>query len=310
MISVKNANNKIKIILGVETSCDDTCVAVIKVDGNNTDILANLVMNQNSLHEKYGGIVPEVAARSHLQELPTLVDEALKQSNITIRDIDLIAYTAKPGLLGSLLVGINFSKGLALANNIPIVEVDHLEAHLLVNFINKQLIFPSVGLIISGGHTELWRFHSLHNKEKLISTKDDAIGEFFDKVGRIMDLPFPAGPWIEKLAKNQTALEIPIPKVLSFSGLKTKFIRLYEERTISKEVICKSMEVVSTNLLVHHISHFINKEERLIVGGGVSANQYIRQQLTEHFQADFVDKKLCTDNGVMIAFTGYLKVYK
>jgi N6-L-threonylcarbamoyladenine synthase len=142
--------------------------------------------------------------------------------------------------------------------------------------------------------------------EKLISTSDDAIGEFFDKVGRIMNLPFPAGPYIEKYGENALPLEISIPKSLSFSGLKTKFTNLYENG-VSREIICKTMEVTSANLLIHHIKKYIKNDEKLIVGGGVSANEYIRNVLKTHFNVDFIEKKLCTDNGVMIAFTGYLE---
>lgn len=300
-------------ILGIETSCDDTAVGLIEINDeidelNNVKILSNVISSQNHLHSKYGGIVPEIAARSHLALLPKIVDDVLKKNNLKITDINLIGYTENPGLLSSLLIGINFGKALGFSNNIPTFGVNHIKAHLLVNFMNKKLEFPSFGLIISGGHTELWYLESIDKYQLLIKTADDAIGEFFDKVGRVMNLPFPGGPHIEKIASTTNEIiPMTLPKILSFSGLKTRFTKLVEE-AVPINKICKTMEVISTELIIKNIKQFIKKDELLIVGGGVSANEYLRKELGKNFRVSFVSKDLCTDNGVMIAYTAFLEM--
>lgn len=297
-----------KIIIGIETSCDDTCVGILEIT-DKIKILSNLKINQNNLHAKYGGIVPEVAARSHINRLPIIFQEALDLAKITIRDVDLLSYTKTPGLLGSLLIGENFVKGLACQNDIPILGVNHLQAHSLIALIEQPITYPFLSLIISGGHTELWQFNSVNNYEILEKTTDDAIGELFDKVGRCMGLPFPAGTNIELLAQStKVILPITVPKTLSFSGLKTKFIRLLEEDKQEPAIIANSLQKVVSQLLVNVLKkHTVDKNISIVVGGGVAANQYIKNSLKENFKNIFFPiQELCTDNGIMIAWCGHL----
>jgi N6-L-threonylcarbamoyladenine synthase len=313
---------KSKIIIGIETSCDDTCVGVIEIIekktsnikniiNNKVNILANIKINQNTLHSPYGGVVPEVAARGHIGRLPSIFKETLMNINLKIEDVDLIAYTCKPGLLGSLLIGENFAKGLSCRNNIPLIGVNHLEAHNLVSLMNNLYItFPFLGLIISGGHTELWLFKNLNEYEILESTKDDAIGELFDKVGREMGLEFPAGGKIEILSngviEKDGDLNISLPKVFSFSGLKTKFIRMLQEGKIDKKIIAYNLQLVVSKILINLLKKY-NKNYYIVVGGGVASNKYIRSEFMKNFNnIYFPSIDLCTDNGVMIAWTGYL----
>jgi N6-L-threonylcarbamoyladenine synthase len=304
-----------KIIIGVETSCDDTCVGVLKINQlNKVEILSNIKVNQNILHEKYGGIVPEVAARSHIMKLPFVFEEALKIANISLKDINLIAYTKTPGLLGSLLIGENFVKGISCQYNIPIKSVNHLQAHNLVGLINNPIKEPFLGLVISGGHSELWYFkdpNDYNNYEILEKTIDDAIGELFDKVGRAMGLDFPAGPILEKLSKETNEdLNISLPKAFSFSGLKTKFIKLIEQG-IDKPIIANSLQITVAKMLVNiinkHIKNLNLENIPILIGGGVASNLYIRHQLEKNFtNIYFPPIELCTDNGVMIGWCGYL----
>jgi N6-L-threonylcarbamoyladenine synthase len=302
--------NSKKIIIGIETSCDDTCVGVLEINNNKVKILSNIKVNQNNLHEKYGGIVPEVAARSHIMKLPFVFEEALKIANISIKDVNLISYTKTPGLLGSLLIGENFAKGISCQYNIPIKGVNHLQAHNLVGLINNPIKEPFLALVISGGHSELWFFknpYDYNNYEILEKTADDAIGELFDKVGRKMNLDFPAGALLEKLSQEtQEHLNIPLPKIFSFSGLKTKFIRLVEEG-VNNSVIGNSLQITVTKMLINIIKkHLPTPHTPILVGGGVASNSYIRQQLKLHFNVIFPPIDLCTDNGVMIGWCGYL----
>lgn len=308
-------NSQKKIIIGIETSCDDTCVGILEINNlNEVKILSNLKINQNILHEKYGGIVPEVAARSHIMKLPFVFEEALKIGNISLKEVDLITYTKTPGLLGSLLIGENFSKGISCKYDIPLKAVNHLQAHNLVGLINNPINTPFLALIISGGHSELWFFKNPNNYneyEILEKTIDDAIGELFDKVGRAMDLDFPAGPILETLAKETTEhLNISLPKSFSFSGLKTKFIKLVEEK-IHKSIIANSLQITVTKMLINIINKYINNINipniPILVGGGVASNSYIREELQLNFKnIYFPPIELCTDNGVMIGWCGYL----
>jgi len=301
---------KKKIIVGVETSCDDTCVGVLEIRNNNPIILANIKVNQNNLHEKYGGIVPEVAARSHISRLPYVFKEALTLAKVSIWQVDLLTYTQTPGLLGSLLIGENFTKGLGLQYNLPLQGVHHLKAHGLSALMEYQVPFPFLSLIISGGHTELWRFDSLNTYEILDRTADDAIGELFDKVGRVMGLPFPAGPQIEILAaETKEVLSITLPKILSCSGLKTKFIRLFAAG-IDKKIISNSIQEVVSAMLIRSLKQHGGDDLPIIVGGGVAANKYLRHKLQENFKhIYFPSQELCTDNGIMIAWCGYLDFF-
>ena len=303
-------NMEKKIIVGIETSCDDTCVGVLEITHGRPVILSNIKIKQNNLHEKYGGIVPEVAARSHISRLPYIFKEALELAHVPIKDVSLLTYTQKPGLLGSLLIGEHFTKGLALQYHIPVIGVHHLKAHGLSALMEVHISYPFLSLIISGGHTELWRFNSLNSYEILDKTADDAIGELFDKVGRVMGLPFPAGPQIEILAEDtEDTISSPLPKILSCSGLKTKFIRLLEEG-IDKKIISARIQQVVSEMLIRTLSVHGAHHIPIIVGGGVAANKYIRRKLLENFKnIYFPPQELCTDNGIMIAWCGYLEFY-
>lgn len=304
-----------KIIIGIETSCDDTCVGILEINSSEeVKILANLKVNQNILHEKYGGIVPEVAARSHIMKLPFVFEEALKIANISIKDVDLITYTKTPGLLGSLLIGENFAKGLSCQYNIPIKGVNHLQAHNLIGLINNNIKSPFFALVISGGHSELWFFkdgNNYNDYEILEKTIDDAIGELFDKVGRAMGLDFPAGAILETLSKETTeSLNICLPKVFSFSGLKTKFTKLVEEG-VDKKIIANSLQITVTKMLINiikkHMKNLNMEDLPILVGGGVASNSHIRKELQLNFKhIHFPPIDLCTDNGVMIGWCGYI----
>jgi N6-L-threonylcarbamoyladenine synthase len=300
-----------KFILGIETSCDDTCIGILEIDHNIPKILVNIKINQNNLHTPYGGVVPEIAARSHIHRLPFILQDALNMCDLKIKDISLIAYTKTPGLLVSLLIGENFAKGLSLQYNIPIIGVNHLKAHVLVNFLYQPLLFPFFGLIISGGHTEIWYFNSLDSYKILIKTADDAIGELFDKIGRIMELPFPAGAEIEKLAQTtQEIIILTMPKILSFSGLKTQCIKLIDAK-ICFATLCNSLQKIVTELLVKYIKlHKITEDIYIAIGGGVAANTYIKKELIKNFTHIYCPtQELCTDNGIMIAWCGYLEYF-
>lgn len=298
-----------KIIVGIETSCDDTCVGVLRILNGKPIILANLKVNQNILHGKYGGIVPEVAARSHVSRLPHVFREALTLSKISIEDIDLICYTAEPGLLGSLLVGEKFAKGLGTRYNLPTKGINHLKAHGLSPLLEAPITPPFLSLIISGGHTELLYFENINSYEVLEKTSDDALGELFDKVGRTMGLAFPAGPLIEEMAlRTQEHMPISLPSILSFSGLKTKFMHLWEQGH-KMEVICNSMQMVVADMLIRTINKYA-QDIPLLVGGGVAANKYIQRRLKAQIKdVYFPSMGICTDNGIMVAWCGYLEVF-
>ncbi|OED45423.1 hypothetical protein AB836_00795 [Rickettsiales bacterium (ex Bugula neritina AB1)] len=300
--------NKPFIILGIETSCDDTCIGILSIDKNKKKILANLKENQNTLHEKYGGIVPEIASRSHLQNIDIIFEEALKTSNISSNDIDLIGVTKEPGLIGSLLVGINFAKGLSIALNKPLIYVNHIEAHILSSFIeNVPIVLPSYCLLLSGGHTSLIHYNNLNDYKILESTCDDAAGELFDKVGREMGLPFPAGKHIEKIAKkNKKALPINTPRILSFSGLKTHFIGMVKKKHYNLEDIAHNLQQSIVSLLQKTLKKHCKYNYPIILGGGVTSNKYIRKELKKYWKNIlFPLLEMSTDNGIMIAYVSY-----
>lgn len=301
------------IILGIETSCDDTCIGILKIIDNEKKILANLKENQDTLHAKYGGIVPEIAARGHLHIIDMVFQNALKEGNILAKDIDLIGVTTNPGLIGSLLVGINFAKGLSLALNKPIIYVNHIEAHILSSFISDIPIkLPAYSLLISGGHTSLIYYENLNNYKIIENTHDDAIGELFDKVGREMQLPFPAGKYIEEMALNHKNIFPPvIPNVLSFSGLKTHFIRMIKGNKYNLEDIAQNLQISVCELLHKILKKHCALETFIVAGGGVTANRYIRDFLKKNWtNIHFPCMDLSTDNGIMIAYTAYCQYVK
>ena len=320
-----------KTILAIETSCDDTSAAIIQ-DGL---LLSNVTANQD-VHEKYGGVVPELASRAHQANIVPVVDLAIKNAKIQVADIDAIAFTRGPGLLGSLLVGISFAKGFALANNIPLIDVNHLHGHVSALFLKEKGVehispnFPFITLLVSGGHSQLIVVRSFFNKEIIGETIDDAAGEAFDKSAKIMGLPYPGGPLIDKYAKlgNPKAYKFTKPKVgdlqYSFSGLKTAilyFIRdeIKKNPEFIKENLnnlCASIQFTIIDILVDKLKNAIKKTgiKEIAIAGGVSANSGLRKRLTEearnnNWTLHIPDFKYTTDNAAMIAITAYHKYW-
>lgn len=317
------------VILGIESSCDDTSAAVIK----NGVIKSNFISTQ-AVHKEYGGVVPELASRAHQQNIIPVVATALKHANMSIQDIDGIAFTRGPGLLGALLVGTSFAKGLALSNQIKMVEVNHLQGHILAHFIksseedNDQPQFPFICLLVSGGHTQIVLVKSVLDMEVLGSTIDDAAGEAFDKCAKVMGLPYPGGPIIDKKAQigNPKAFTFGKPKVsgydYSFSGLKTSFLyRLKDEVKKNPDFIeqhlddlCASLQNTIIDILMEKLLKAMKdyKVKDVAIAGGVSANSGIRTRLTElskqhHWNLFLPEFQYTTDNAAMIAITGYYK---
>lgn len=315
-------------ILGIESSCDDTSAAV----SDNTKILANVIANQN-IHKKYGGVVPELASRAHQQNIIPVIDIALKEAKIAKNDLDAIAFTRGPGLLGSLLVGTSFAKSMALGLDIPIIEVNHLHAHILAHFIDDEENpekpgFPFLCLIVSGGHTQIVLVKDYFDTEIVGQTIDDASGEAFDKAAKIMGLPYPGGPLIDKMAKegNPEAFSFPEPRIpgydYSFSGLKTSFLYfLRDNLKKDSDFIEKHKNNLSASIQRTIINVLMKKLEAaaselgikdVTVAGGVSANSELRATLIETGKRlgwrVFIPKfEYCTDNAAMVAVTGYFK---
>jgi N6-L-threonylcarbamoyladenine synthase len=309
------------IILGIETSCDDTAAAVL-VDG----ALRSNVVAQQLEHESHGGVIPELASRAHVQRIIPVVEAALSQANIDKKQLTAVAYTQGPGLLGSLLVGNAFAKSLALALDIPLIAVHHMHAHLLVHFIDDAFptpSFPFLGLTVSGGHTQLVRVNNPNSFEILGETKDDAAGEAFDKTGKMLGLPYPAGPVLDKYAAKGTvrfAFGKPeMPNLdFSFSGLKTSVLYfLRNKQDEDKDFIknnlydlCASIQNDIVSILIKKVQKAIRDTglNQLVLGGGVSANSGLRSALQELDVELFLPPiPYTTDNAAMIAVTGYLK---
>ena len=314
-------------ILAIESSCDDTSAAIIKGD----KILSNIVSTQE-VHKEFGGVVPELASRAHQKNIIPTVDLALKEAKITKKDLDAIAFTRGPGLLGSLLVGVSFAKSFAMALNKPMIEVNHMEAHILAHLINDGSPipeFPFLCLTVSGGHTQLVVVKSPLDMEVIGETIDDAAGEAFDKISKIMELPYPGGPLIDKYAKegNPNAYKFPHPKVgeleFSFSGLKTSVLRFLQKEVRQNENfveehlfdICASVQKTIIDILINKVKIASKKTgiNKIAIAGGVSANSELRKRLLENtfgWQVFIPDFQFCTDNAGMIAIAGYYKFQK
>lgn len=309
------------IILGIESSCDDTAAAVL-VDGH---IRSNIVASQD-VHREYGGVVPELAARAHLQNIIPVVDQALSKANIDKKEVNAVAYTLGPGLIGSLMVGNSFAKSFALSLGIPLIEVNHMQAHVLVHF-EKSIpnpSFPFLGLTVSGGHTQLVLVNRPNQMEVIGQTLDDAVGEAFDKIGKMIGLPFPAGPLIDQYAKNGSVnISFPMPKVadldFSFSGLKTSVLyHLRKQQQMDEQYIqnhrddlCASVQHTLINILMDKLEKAVQKTgiQEIVVGGGVSANAGLRQALSNKkgWNVFIPPLGFTTDNAAMIAVAGYFK---
>ena len=313
------------LVLGLETSCDETAAAVLK-DGDT--LLSNVINDQIGIHSKYGGIVPELAGRSHIDRVHRVIEEAVKEAGVQLRDLDLIAVTMGPGLIGSLLVGLNTAKGLSYGLNTPMIGVNHLEGHLLAIFLQKKIQFPFVALIVSGGHTDLYRASDFGQYKLLGRTRDDAAGESFDKVGKMLGLPYPGGPAIERLARKGNGKAHKFPRAylekgsldFSFSGLKTSVRTFLKQReqdnriTLTDEDISAGFQDAVIDVLVDKLISACKKEKisRIVVTGGVAANGALREAVrnaaqSHGFEASFPDRIFCTDNAAMIACAGYHK---
>ncbi|WP_075601995.1 tRNA (adenosine(37)-N6)-threonylcarbamoyltransferase complex transferase subunit TsaD [Saccharicrinis aurantiacus] len=316
-------------ILGIESSCDDTSASVFKDD----TVLSNKVANQD-VHMAYGGVVPELASRAHQQNIIPVVDKALKEANVKPEKIDAIAFTRGPGLMGSLLVGTSFAKGFALANNIPLIDVNHLHAHIMAHFINepdndiKHPSFPFLCLLVSGGNSQIVLVKSHTEMEVVGQTIDDAAGEAFDKCAKVMGLPYPGGPLIDKLAKdgNPNAFKFSKPRIkgydYSFSGLKTSFLyflrdQLKENENFieeNKNDLCASLQATIIDILLIKLK-LAAKDlniKQIALAGGVSANSGLRDSLqklakTQNWETFIPKFAYTTDNAAMIAVTGYYK---
>jgi len=321
--------------LGIETSCDETAAAVIKENDNGTaDILSNIVSSQIEEHKKFGGIVPELAARAHLENIEYIIDAALKESKITIEDLDGVAATAGPGLIVCLTIGLTIGKSIAAFSNKPFVGVNHLEGHALSPGLQKKIEFPYLLLLISGGHTQFLIVKDINQYEQLGTTIDDALGEAFDKTAKILDLGYPGGPSVEKFAKlgDKDSIKLPEPIInragcnLSFAGLKTAVLR--ESKKINGEDKLKYNLAASfqntinkilykkTKIAVNMFREKMKKENfQLIVAGGVAANESIRNNLFNlskemKFKTIYPDLKFCGDNAAMIAWAGIQRFKK
>ena len=310
------------LVLGVETSCDDTAAAVLK-DGRT--ILANVVSSQDQVHGPYGGVVPELASRQHIQNIMPIVDGALKQAGAALADLDGIAVTYGPGLVGSLLVGLSLVKGMSFRSGIPYVGVNHLEAHLLAIQLEHDIAFPYIALLASGGHTLLYCVRGVGDYVHLGGTRDDAAGEAFDKVAKMMGLGYPGGRIIDRLAQSGNAKAIRFPRArlksgpyeFSFSGIKTAvwhFLKSLPDSEIQARQadIAASFQEAVTDMLVRPTikAAMANGVGRIVLSGGVAANSRLRAKMKEEagtagMNAFFPAPKFCTDNGAMIALTGY-----
>ncbi len=313
------------LVLGVETSCDETAAAVVK-DGR--EILSNVVYDQTRLHAQYGGVVPELAGRSHVENIHRVIREALAEADVVGSQLDLVAATQGPGLVCSLLVGINTAKALAFGLNKPLLGVNHLEGHLLAVFLQEPVEFPFLGLIVSGGHTDLYRVDGFGRYRVLGRTRDDAAGECYDKVAKMMGLGYPGGPVIDRLAQTGNPEAFKFPRALlepgsldfSFSGLKTSVKNFLEKRSrgtvenISDADVAASFQEAVVDALVVKIMRACQQEDlqRVVVSGGVAANSRLRERVqsaaeSNSYQSWFPLLEFCTDNAAMIACAAYFR---
>lgn len=317
------------LVLGVESSCDETALALVK---NGREIVVSKIASQVAIHAKFGGVVPEVAARAHLEALPLLWRQLIEEAAIEPHEIDAIAVTRGPGLIGALLIGVAFARGLASQLGKPLIPVDHVHAHLhgALLGINEDLspkgsLFPSIALVVSGGHTHLYKMSSKMNFALIGHSIDDACGECFDKVGKILGLPFPGGPWIEKFAKAGNAAKYTMPKMLgevqnhlfSYSGLKTHVLNLWRKLETSGQANEQAMADIAAAFQEEALGQIARKlagayemfpeTKSVIIAGGVSANRRFRELISEKFSLPvfFPELKFCGDNAVMIAALGY-----
>lgn len=330
MCNLRTVNPNPVYILGIESSCDETSAAVLMNDRE----LSNVVANQTLIHEYYGGVVPELASRAHQQKIIPVVEQALRQANITKNQLNAVAFTRGPGLMGALLVGVSFSKAFSLGLGIPMIDVNHMQGHVLAHFIQSQNElkrtpdFPFLCLTVSGGHTQIVRVNDYLSMDILGETQDDAAGEAFDKAAKIMGLPYPGGPMIDRLAKdgNPQRFVFPHPQMpglnFSFSGLKTSFLYFIRDHVHSdpdfieknKADIAASIQFTIVNILLEKLKRASRETgiRQIAIAGGVSANQGLRNALMNlqdqlNWEVFIPPFSYCTDNAAMIAMVGYRK---
>ncbi|MBE6643450.1 MAG: tRNA (adenosine(37)-N6)-threonylcarbamoyltransferase complex transferase subunit TsaD [Ruminococcaceae bacterium] len=315
------------LILAIESSCDETAAAVAFIDDLNEkfEIRSSIIASQIDIHALYGGVVPEIASRAHAEALSKITYEALEKAEVTMKDIDAIAVTYAPGLIGALLTGVNFAKGLAFANNKPLIPVNHIKGHIAASYVENNIRPPFLALAASGGHTSIINVRSYTDYETIGRTRDDAVGECFDKIARVMGIPYPGGAEMDRLASkgNKKAIKFPSAAVsgdnldYSFSGLKTAAINYLHNAEQKNEPICR--EDVAASLTKTIVDSVITKLElaiektgydTLVMAGGVAANSHLRQGLKEFAERNDLtlaipSLKFCGDNAAMIAVQGY-----
>jgi len=308
------------IILGVDTSCDDTSIALLK-DGR--EILSNIVSSQVDIHKLFGGVVPEIASRKHIELIDIIFRNAMEEADVKAKDIDIVCVTSGPGLIGSVLAGLCFAKGLSLSIDKPLIAVNHVEAHAMSIFLEKEASFPYIALVVSGGHTIILMLEDYCAYKVIGSTRDDAAGEAFDKIAKYIGIGYPGGKAIEDSSRkgNKRYVQFPRPMMddnnydFSFSGLKTSFLSYIKKHGITDENmsdVLASFQEAICDVLSHKTIKAARdfNVKRIIVGGGVAANNRLREIFTEkgekeHLEAMFSSPHLCTDNGAMVAITGY-----
>lgn len=311
------------IILGIETSCDETSIAILK-DGK--EVLSNKISSQIEIHKEFGGVVPEIASRHHIKNIAAILEESLEEAKMSMKDIDYIAVTYAPGLIGALLVGVSFAKGLSYGHNIPIIPVHHIKAHIYANFIEREIPLPCIALVVSGGHTNIVYIDENHNFKNIGSTLDDAVGESYDKIARVMGVGYPGGPVIDKMyyQGNKDFLKITEPRVdgynFSFSGIKTAVINFvnkskmkgeeFKKEDLAASFQWKAVDILCKKTLKAAQELNVNK---IIMAGGVAANSLLRSELTERgkkigMDVSYPKMVYCTDNAAMIAMAAYYKL--
>lgn len=307
-------------ILGIESSCDETSASIVK---NGTEEIATVISSQIDIHKDYGGVVPEIASRHHVKNITIVLEECLEKAKMTMEEVDAIAITYGPGLIGSLLIGLEAAKTLAFLYKKPLIPVHHIAGHIYANSLVRPFKFPLLALVVSGGHTELIEMTDHYKFQKLGGTLDDAIGECYDKVARVIGLEYPGGPKLDKLAKlGKNTYKLPIPLNddsynFSFSGLKSAVINLahneeQRENELNKEDLAASFQSVAVGSVINKTKKAIQdkKIKYLIVAGGVAANQILRQEIEKlgeemNVEVSIPPMKYCTDNATMIAAAGY-----
>ena len=325
--------NKKITILGIESSCDETAASIVQEENGEIKILSNIVSSQFDIHKEFGGVVPELAARAHVEKIDLIAEKAISESKINLYEVDAVAATAGPGLIVCLTVGLNFGKSIAASLNKPFIAVNHLEGHALSPKLNTNLEFPYLLLLISGGHTQYLSVEGLGNYKRLGTTIDDALGEAFDKTAKIIGIEFPGGPKIEKYAEqgNKNRFSLPKPILnrggcnLSFAGLKTAILRIQSEIKTEQDKhdlaasFQKTIEEILNEKTKKAFEIYLNENKNLkrtfVVAGGVAANKGIKNKLTKlsednKFECLFPDLSLCSDNAAMIALVGLEKFKK